>query len=70
MVLPVTGSPLHDWSMMTATMAATTTAPAMLRVRSRENTCRISVTLNQLHVTTLSALSIAASEVFVPTGWS
>src|ERR1700722_8853849 len=48
MVLPVTGSPLHDSPMMTATMAATTTAPAMLRVRSRESACRISVTLNQL----------------------
>src|SRR6266576_354521 len=34
--------------MMTATSAATTTTPAMLRVRSRESTCRISVTFNQL----------------------
>src|SRR5882724_7554864 len=34
--------------MMTATSAATTNAPAMLRVRSRESACRISVTLNQL----------------------
>src|SRR5690242_7974724 len=48
MLLPVTGSPLHDCWMMTATMAATTTTPAMLRVRSRESTCRISVTFNQL----------------------
>src|ERR1700722_8338715 len=45
MALPVTGSPLHDWSIMTATSAATTTAPAIVRVRSRPNTCRISVTL-------------------------
>ena len=29
MVLPVTGSPLHDSAMMKAMMAATTTAPAM-----------------------------------------
>src|SRR3984885_11741827 len=48
MALPVIGSPLHDWSMMTATSAATTTAPAIVRVRSRPNTCRISVTFNQL----------------------
>ena len=48
MVLPVTGSPLHDSAMMKAMMAATTTAPAMSRVRSRESACRISVTLNQL----------------------
>src|ERR1700722_4059868 len=48
MLLPVTGSPLHDCEIMTATSAATTTAPAMVRVRSRESTCRISVTLNQL----------------------
>ena len=48
MALPVTGSPLHDSAMMTATMAATRTAPAMLRVRSRESACRISVTFNQL----------------------
>ena len=56
MALPVIGSPLHDWSMMTATSAATTTAPAIVRVRSRPNTCRISVTFNQLlrgHVVTI-----------------
>src|SRR6266567_6095446 len=34
--------------MMTATSAAATTTPAMLRVRPRESTCRISVTFNQL----------------------
>jgi hypothetical protein len=34
--------------MTTATNAATTTAPAMVRVRWRETTCRISVTFNQL----------------------
>src|SRR5579875_1541063 len=48
MLLPVTGSLFHDCWMMTATRAATVTAPAMLRVRSRESTCRISVTFNQL----------------------
>src|SRR5882724_6020903 len=48
MPLAVTGSPLHDCWTMAATSAATTTAPAMVRVRSRESACRISVTFNQL----------------------
>ena len=55
--LPVTGSPLHDCWMMTATMAATRIAPAKVRVRSRESACRISITLSSL------------SSMSVPTGW-
>jgi hypothetical protein len=39
-------------------MAATTTAPAILRVRSRESTCRISVTFNQLLSCALPAAAL------------
>src|SRR6266576_1798675 len=47
--------------MMTATSAATTTTPAMLRVRSRESTCRISVTVNQL-LPGLPAVAVAGRQ--------